>query len=164
MDVVSVLPVAGDAVAISRLAKTVKKFAPLFTRAVRLGAITGVGEGAILLFDKIKNGEKLTMSDYRAALNIVTGLTTLKRVGGKNTPTKKKTEGFSDIKSVDGKNTVKLNSKAIDNIKNASPDTKLLKAQEEIVAAHRKKHPADKRSDEQIIDLYNIPTTSKAKH
>lgn len=166
MDFGTLVPILGDSIAASRLAKVATKITPWIARLARLGYIEGITEGTIVLFSKIADGnfKDLTKDDWRAALNLLNGLTSLKRTGMSNMPTKKVTQDFSDIKGRKDNTSVKLESAAIDNIKKTDVDVRLLKAQEEVLAAHNKKYPDKQITLEEVPKYYNIPTEKTARH
>jgi hypothetical protein len=180
LDAGTLIPVVGDGIAVGRATKVAEKLVPLIMKGVKAGAITGITQGGIQLLNKLKSGESLTKDDWRAALNLVNGITTLKNVGIRKAPTTTKaTTGFAQMKSKDGTKQITLSDDALKRIKDASVDTRMAKTKEEIVAAHRSAYPdpptptaapdgsvptTTRLTDEQILDLYNIPTTKEAFH
>lgn len=58
-----------------------KKAAPLLSKAIKAGAIVGVGDAAINTIDKIAKGESFTISDARRLINGISSGVTLKRTG-----------------------------------------------------------------------------------
>ena len=81
LDVGTLLPVAGDAISGAKAIRAMKKAAPILSKAIKAGAIVGIGDAAINTIDKIAKGESFTLSDVRRIINGISGGVTLSRTG-----------------------------------------------------------------------------------
>jgi hypothetical protein len=83
----------------------------------------------------------------------------LGNTGIKSPKTKTEVKKFGELESVDGKS-ISLDKKAIDRISSAKPENQLRTTRKEIISAHKAKYQNDGLRDDQILALYNIPTTT----
>lgn len=97
LDIGTLLPIAGDAISGAKAINAMKKAAPILSKAIKAGAIVGIGDATINTVDKIAKGESFTLSDVRRIINGVQGGITLGRSGLLNQTKGKKTTKFENI-------------------------------------------------------------------
>jgi hypothetical protein len=108
LDLGTSLPVFGDILSGKKAIKGIKKAAPILSKAIKAGAIVGIGDAVVNTIDAIAKGESFTISDMRRIINGISGATTIKRTGllsprGKKVDVvpeltiKGKKEGIADI-------------------------------------------------------------------
>ena len=152
------IPGAGGVAKSTKVIKAMKKAAPLLQKAIKLGAIAGVSDAVYNTIDKIVKGESFTISDVRRIVNGVSGGITLGKTGvlNKATKTVKTDAGIFTGKS--GAPDIKLSKADIEAISNKPKGDQLIELQSKIVDAYRLKKPNTTKTDDQILDLYDIAT------
>lgn len=81
LDAGTLIPVLGDSLQGKKAISAMKKAAPILAKAIKAGAIVGVGDAVYNTIDKIAKGESFTISDVRRIINGVSGGVTLSRTG-----------------------------------------------------------------------------------
>jgi hypothetical protein len=97
LDAGTLIPILGDGIQGAKAIRAMKKAAPILNKAIKAGAIVGIGDAAINTIDKIAKGESFTLSDVRRIINGVQGGVTLGRSGLLNQTKGKKTTKFENI-------------------------------------------------------------------
>lgn len=81
LDAGTLIPILGDGLQGKKAISAMKKAAPILAKAIKAGAIVGVGDAVYNTIDKIAKGESFTISDVRRIINGVSGGVTLSRTG-----------------------------------------------------------------------------------
>ena len=81
LDAGTLVPVLGDALQGKKAISAMKRVAPILSKAIKAGAIVGVGDAVYNTIDKIAKGESFTISDVRRIINGISGGITLSRTG-----------------------------------------------------------------------------------
>ena len=81
LDAGTLIPVLGDGLQGAKAVSAMKKAAPVLAKAIKTGAIVGVGDAVYNTIDKIAKGESFTISDVRRIINGISGGVTLSRTG-----------------------------------------------------------------------------------
>ena len=143
-----------------KTAKIMKNFptmAKVLQKAIKAGAIVGVGDAVYNTIDKIAKGESFTLSDVRRIANGVAGGITLGKTGLLNQTKGKRIK--TDPSIIKGKKAetpeIKLDTKKIEA---ASKADQLIELQSQVTAGYRAKNKNTKLTDDQILELYDIPT------
>ena len=143
-----------------KAAKIMKNFptmAKVLQKAIKAGAIVGVGDAVYNTIDKIAKGESFTLSDVRRIANGVAGGITLGKTGLFNQTKGKRVK--TDPSIIKGKKAevpeIKLDTKKIEA---ASKADQLIELQSQVTAGYRAKNKNTKLTDDQILELYDIPT------
>ena len=143
-----------------KTAKIMKNFptiAKVLQKAIKAGAIVGVGDAVYNTIDKIAKGESFTLSDVRRIANGVAGGITLGKTGLLNQTKGKRVK--TDPSIIKGKKAetpeIKLDTKKIET---ASKADQLIELQSQVTAGYRAKNKNTKLTDDQILELYDIPT------
>ena len=143
-----------------KTAKIMKNFptmAKVLQKAIKAGAIVGVGDAVYNTIDKIAKGESFTLSDVRRIANGVAGGITLGKTGLFNQTKGKRVK--TDPSIIKGKKAevpeIKLDTKKIEA---ASKADQLIELQSQVTAGYRAKNKNTKLTDDQILELYDIPT------
>ena len=143
-----------------KTAKIMKNFptmAKVLQKAIKAGAIVGVGDAVYNTIDKIAKGETFTLSDVRRIANGVAGGITLGKTGLFNQTKGKRVK--TDPSIIKGKKAetpeIKLDTKKIET---ASKADQLIELQSQVTSGYRAKNKGTKLTDDQILELYDIPT------
>ena len=143
-----------------KTAKIMKNFptmAKVLQKAIKAGAIVGVGDAVYNTIDKIAKGESFTLSDVRRIANGVAGGITLGKTGLFNQTKGKRVK--TDPSIIKGKKAevpeIKLDTKKIEA---ASKADQLIELQSQVTAGYRAKNKNTKLTDDKILELYDIPT------
>lgn len=143
-----------------KTAKIMKNFptmAKVLQKAIKAGAIVGVGDAVYNTIDKIAKGESFTLSDVRRIANGVAGGITLGKTGLLNQTKGKRVK--TDPSVIKGKKAetpeIKLDTKKIEA---ASKADQLIELQSQVTAGYRAKNKNTQLTDDQILELYDIPT------
>jgi len=141
----------------AKIMKNFPKTARILRNAIKAGAIVGVGDAVYNTIDKIAKGESFTLSDVRRIANGVAGATTLGKTGLFNQTKGKRVK--TDPGIIKGKKAetpeIKLDVKKIES---ASKADQLIELQSQVTSGYRAKNKNTKLTDDQILELYNIPT------
>jgi hypothetical protein len=126
MDALSLLPIAGDAAAVVKTTRNLRKHIPTLLKLVSLA---GMGDAAYTTVHKLANNEKLTVRDWSVLANAVAAGATMYRVGGfgKKTTTGRKRYASEKVKLGDVER--ELDDKAIERIINSSDQRKQLETE-----------------------------------
>lgn len=81
LDAGTLIPILGDGLQGQKAIRAMKKAAPVLAKAIKAGAIVGVGDAVYNTIDKIAKGESFTISDVRRIINGISGGVTLSRTG-----------------------------------------------------------------------------------
>lgn len=81
LDAGTLIPILGDSLQGVKAIRAMKKAAPVLAKAIKTGAIVGVGDAVYNTIDKIAKGESFTISDVRRIINGISGGVTLSRTG-----------------------------------------------------------------------------------
>lgn len=81
LDAGTLIPILGDGLQGAKAVRAMKKAAPILAKAIKAGAIVGVGDAVYNTIDKIAKGESFTISDVRRIINGISGGVTLSRTG-----------------------------------------------------------------------------------
>lgn len=81
LDAGTLIPILGDGLQGQKAIRAMKKAAPVLAKAIKAGAIIGVGDAVYNTIDKIAKGESFTISDVRRIINGISGGVTLSRTG-----------------------------------------------------------------------------------
>lgn len=81
LDAGTLIPILGDGLQGAKAVRAMKKAAPVLAKAIKAGAIVGVGDAVYNTIDKIAKGESFTISDVRRIINGISGGVTLSRTG-----------------------------------------------------------------------------------
>ena len=81
LDAGTLIPILGDGLQGAKAVRAMKKAAPVLAKAIKTGAIVGVGDAVYNTIDKIAKGESFTISDVRRIINGISGGVTLGRTG-----------------------------------------------------------------------------------
>lgn len=81
LDAGTLIPILGDGLQGAKAVRAMKKAAPILAKAIKAGAIVGVGDAVYNTIDKIAKGESFTISDVRRIINGISGGVTLGRTG-----------------------------------------------------------------------------------
>jgi hypothetical protein len=143
-----------------KTAKIMKNFptmAKVLQKAIKAGAIVGVGDAVYNTIDKIAKGESFTLSDVRRIANGVAGGITLGKTGLFNQTKGRRVK--TDPSIIKGKKAeipeIKLDTKKIEA---ASKADQLIELQSQVTTGYRAKNKNTKLTDDQILELYDIPT------
>lgn len=158
MDLGTILPIAGDAISGAKAIRAMKKAAPLLAKAIKLGAIVGVSDAVYNTVDKIAKGESFTISDVRRIVNGISGGITLGKTGVLNKATKTVKTNVGTFAGKSGAPDIKLSKSDIEAISNKPKEDQLIELQSKVVDAYRTKKPGTTKTDDQILDLYDITT------
>lgn len=154
-DALSGLTGAGGKVA--KIMKNFPTMAKVLQKAIKAGAIVGVGDAVYNTINKIAKGESFTLSDVRRIANGVAGGITLGKTGLFNQTKGRRVK--TDPSIIKGKKAetpeIKLDVKKIEA---ASKADQLIELQSQVTAGYRAKNKGTKLTDDQILELYDIPT------
>lgn len=81
LDAGTLIPILGDGLQGKKAISAMKKAAPVLAKAIKAGAIVGVGDAVYNTIDKIAKGESFTISDVRRIINGISGGVMLSRTG-----------------------------------------------------------------------------------
>lgn len=81
LDAGTLIPILGDSLQGKKAISAMKKAAPVLAKAIKAGAIVGVGDAVYNTIDKIAKGESFTISDVRRIINSISSGVTLSRTG-----------------------------------------------------------------------------------
>ena len=81
LDAGTLIPILGDSLQGAKAVRAMKRAAPVLAKAIKAGAIVGVGDAVYNTIDKIAKGESFTISDVRRIINGISGGVTLSRTG-----------------------------------------------------------------------------------
>ena len=142
---------------VAKVMKNFPKTAKVLQKAIKAGAIVGVGDAVYNTIDKIAKGESFTLSDVRRIANGVAGGITLGKTGLLNQTKGKRIKADPSI--IKGKKAetpeIKLDTKKIEATSKAD---QLIELQSQVTAGYRAKNKGTKLTDDQILELYDIPT------
>lgn len=156
LDAGTLIPILGDGLQGAKAVRAMKKAAPVLAKAIKTGAIVGVGDSVYNTIDKIAKGESFTISDVRRIINGISGGVTLSRTGLLN-QTKHRVNVDPDLtikgKPNSGVADVKLSKEQIKEITDA-PKAEQMKKLTEILK--KAGHDVDK------LDLDSVAKTIKS--
>lgn len=162
LDAGTLIPILGDGLQGQKAIRAMKKAAPILAKAIKTGAIVGVGDAVYNTIDKIAKGESFTISDVRRIINGIQGGITLSRSGLLNQTKGKKTTKFENIEiKGNGIKGLTLTEAEIKSLQGIKDPEKLKDAIVNMWKSQNKKSKLSKAKILEKLDLSEILSTSK---
>lgn len=156
LDAGTLIPILGDGLQGQKAIRAMKKAAPVLAKAIKAGAIVGIGDAVYNTIDKIAKGESFTISDVRRIINGISGGVTLSRTGllSPGSKTTKTGGGFT----VPGKANaagIDLSKSDLDNIMKLESSKRVDALEELVIKKWKAQNPNSGKTDQEISDLFD---------